>query len=775
MNFTNHPPPPGDPNNSLTPIPAPRGMPVERASQFEYFGEQADFNASPGTLLEYWRIIQRRKGAVILIAFLGLLAGFLSTIPQTPVYRASTVIEIQSLNEDFLNMRNVNPTTDPSGGYYPENEMKTEADILQSRMVLERAVSKLQLEGKSFVPGQSAWRRAFRLPAAKPVSTGQVIEQAAAGITVRARPGTRLVDVSCDSTNPQLAAEFANAVASEFIEQNLEARWQTAQHTGEWLAHEMEDVRVKLKKSEDALQAYAASQSLLFTQEKDNLSEQKLRTLQDQLSQAQAERVARQSRYELASSASADSIGEVLDDANLKDIKNKLTDLRRQLADLAASYTPSYPGVQKVKAQIATLQTDFDNQRANILGRIRNDYESARRREDLLTADYAALAGLAFGQADKVSRYNLLKRDADTNRQVYDSMLQRVKEAGIAGALRASNIRVVDLAKVPGAPYKPSMPMNASAGLMAGLLLGVVFVVFRDRADQTIQEPGDATFYLGVPELGIIPVASADPQTRHERAALAPIGRTESSGGRGLALAVLQRNRSAVAESFRATLTSIMFSGRNGDRPRVLVLSSASPGEGKTTIATNLALALAEIHRRVLLIDADFRRPRVHSIFEVDNEAGLADLLNDSNDAKPIALLNGHARPSGVPNLSIITSGGSGKGNPTLLHSQRLAELMDAARDSYDMVIIDTPPMLTMADARVVARHADGVVMVARAHQTSRDSLQDACQRLTEDGIKVLGVVLNCWDPKHSSHYGYYRYYDKYKHYYGGSRGGDAT
>jgi succinoglycan biosynthesis transport protein ExoP len=226
-----------------------------------------------------------------------------------------------------------------------------------------------------------------------------------------------------------------------------------------------------------------------------------------------------------------------------------------------------------------------------------------------------------------------------------------------------------------------------------------------------------------------------------------------------------------MAESFRATLTSILFSDRNGGGPRVLVLSSAGPSEGKTTTATNLALALAEIDRRVLLIDADLRRPRLHSIFDVDNEIGLAELLK--GDA-PVAPFNGHVRPTGVPNLSLLTSGGDGKGNPTLLHSQRFAEVMEAARDSYDMVIVDTPPMMTMADARVVARHADGVILVARAHQTSRNQLKDACQRLTEDGIKLLGVVLNCWDPKYSTHYGYYRYYDKYKHYYGGSGEGRA-
>jgi succinoglycan biosynthesis transport protein ExoP len=736
-----------------------------RPQYTHYGGVDRPDELPSGGLLEYWRIIQRRRGTVILIACLGMVAGFLYTLPQTPVYQARTVIEVQGMNEDFMHMKDVNPTSG-STSYDPLIDLQTQVRILQSRALLARVVEKLDRENK---PRPAApdrwdnWRQALHLPSSKPVSSGRaLISAAAGGLRVRAQANTRLIEILCDSTNPQVAADFGNALTAEFIEQNLEARWKTTEHTGEWLARQMEDLKIKLEKSEDAMQAYARQSGLTFTQEKENIAEQKLKQLQEELSKAQGERVNRQSRYELASRASADSLGEILDDISLKEIQGKLTDLRRQLAELSTAYTASYPKVARIRAQIAPLETALQQERGNILSRIRNDFESAQRRETLLAVDYAASAKLVNEQADKVTHYNILKREVDSYRQVYDSMLQRVKEAGIASALRASNIRVVDPAIPPGGPYKPSLTNNTVLGLLGGIFFGIVLVVFLERADRTIQEPGDLNAYVGVPELGIIPSFGVDP-TRN-RAALPVVAQSSANC---MALVTLQAKRSAMAESFRATLTSILYSGQTGRHPQVIVLSSAAPHEGKTTLATNLAIALAEVHKRVLLIDGDLRRPRLHRIFELDNDQGLVNLLRQ--DQSIVAPLNGHVQNGTIPNLSVMTAGNTGSGDPTLLHSQRLAELLAIVRNDYDIILIDSPPMLTMADARVIARQTDGVILVTRANQTSRDAIKDACRRFAEDGTRVLGAVLNDWNPKKSSRYSYYRYYDKYKHYYAAS------
>ena len=306
----------------------------------------------PGLLLEYLDIVRRHKGTLILVAFLGLLASLLLTLPQTPIYQARASLEIQNLNEDFMNMREMNPTADGSGSYPPQYDLQTQAKILQSESVLERVIAKLHLEEKlSQESGRgrlSAWRNALGLPEWRSDSPREeVLRVVTKNLKVTTEPSTRLVEILYDSKDPQLAADFLNALTTEFIQQNLEARWKTSQLTGEWLTHQMEDVRIKLEKSEDDLQSYAHATGLLFTSEKvgtqmieGNVADDKLRQLQEELSKAHGERVTKQSVYELVSKAPAESLPEVLDDKTLEDYQVKLTDLRRQLAELSPALTP---------------------------------------------------------------------------------------------------------------------------------------------------------------------------------------------------------------------------------------------------------------------------------------------------------------------------------------------------------------------------------------------------------------------------------------------------
>ncbi len=755
----------------------PAPLSVQPGAHNAYYGQpyaaEPETPSGPpsGGLLEYWRIIQRHKATLVVVAFLGGLLGFLYTFPQTPVFQARTMLEVQTVNADFLNMRNVNPTSEASS-WYSDSDMPTHVRILQSQSFINRVVNKLELTKRPLMINESrleAWKRALGLPVDKPAYLQQrALGMAGGSMKVRVQNNTRILEVSCDSTDPQLAADFANTVAQEFIEQNLEARWKTTQHTGEWLTRQMEDLKIKLEKSEEAMQNYARITGLLFTGEKENLAEQRLKQLQEELSKAQADRIAKQSRFELASHAAADTLPDIIDDPSLRDYKTRIADLERQKAELSSSLTPAHPKVKKVDAQIQVLRGALGEESGNIVRRIKNEYEAAERREKLLSSDYTSQATLMSEQADKVTHYNILKREVDTNRQLYDSILQRVKEASVASALRASNIRVIDPATRPGGPYKPNPSSNAMMGTFVGFLLGLAFVVLRDRADRTIQEPGDASFYLGCPELGLIPSAGADPYRKRNLLSLpAPEGQAEP-----LELVTWQRRPSAMAESFRATLTSLLFASGRNERPRVILLSSPAPKEGKTTVCTNLAVALAEINERVLLIDADLRKPRLHNIFDLPNEQGLAELLRRK---EPVAgPLNGLARATEVPNLSVITSGHSKEADTALLYSARLGEIIRAVRAEYDTVLIDTPPMLTMADARVIGRHVDGVILVARVSVTTRDSLQSACRRFVEDGTPVLGTIVNDWNPRKSGRYGYYRYYERYKHYYAKDSGKDG-
>lgn len=743
---------------------------VPRRQYMEVPFPEAFEEPGPGALSEYLQILRRRKGTLILITCLVLLAAVLLTLPQTPIYQARGSIEIQNLNENFLNLRNVSPTADDGRSFAPGSDIQTQAKILQSESLLDRVAAKLDLGKKLFREGGSgrfaAWRKALGLREGRQVVTREkILARVAENLKISTTTDTRLVEIRYDSADPQVAADFVNTLTAEFIQQNIESHWKTTQQTGEWLTHQMEDVRIKLEKSEDELQSYAQVSGLLFTSEKDNVAEEKLRQLQEELSKAQADRVSKQSKYELAATVPSESLPEVLDDLTLKEYQVKLTDLRRQLAELSSSLTQSHPAVKKVQAQIKALELALEKERTNISERIRNEYGSAQRREHLLAATYASQALLMSEQGAKVAHYNILKNEVDSNRQLYDSMLRNVQEASMSSALRASNIRVVDSAEPPARPYKPSIALNSALGLLAGALFGIVFVVVQERLDRTFQGPGDTTVYLDVPELGAIPTASAE---RNRLFAYYQNGnghetkKLDTGNPWRVELITSKRKPSILADAFRATLTSILYSGENGDRPRIIVITSANPGEGKTTVACNLALALAEIGpsvlmQPILLIDADLRKPRLHEIFGVPNQWGLSDLLQGKQPP------NGCGETffkTGFRNLNLLPSGSPTVNVAALLHSPRAFEFLHRVREEFHTVIIDTSPMLNMPDARIVGRLGDGVVLVVRSAETMRAAAVAAKQRLKEDGTRVLGTILNQWDPRSTDQFIY-----GYKHY----------
>ena len=745
-------------------------------------------------LLEYWQMVRRHKAAVVVFSILGAVAGFLYTLPQPRIYQAHTTIEVQGLNEDFLGLHNVSPTVSPTSNYYPDFDIQTQVKILQSHSLIKSVVEDMQKAPKPAhmqPPDRlTNWKKTLQINAPSQEQLWDAALGTAAGtVRVRASGTNRIVDITCDSTQPAVAAQFANTLTKEFIEQNLEARWESTEHTGEWLTKQLQDIKIKLEKAEDEMNAYARYAGLTFTtDEKGSASDDKLRDLQKQALQAQADRVAKQSKYEMAKDGPPDALPDILDDAGLRADENALTDLEKQYAQLRVAFTPKHAEVRRVQAQITVIQAALVKERANILTRIKNEYDSALHREQLITAAYNAQVKLVSDQAEKNTHYQILKREADTTRDLYQTMLQRMKEASVASALRASNIRVVDPAEAPSVPYKPNVYRFITMGLLSGICLGVGLVVLRERADRTLHDPGDIAYYLHLPELGVVPTASLDLTQRGMRLStpvrhaatttldLASKGsETEVLLDDRVELVTWMRKKSLISESFRTTLTSILFSAHGGERPRILVLTSASPKEGKTTVVSNLAIALAEINHKVLVIDADLRRPRLHNVFEVDNtQGGLSELLLSADPLNADAV-DAAARPTQIPHLFVLPSGKSRFNAASLLHSQRLPELLAILREGFDTVIIDTPPMVNIPDARVLGRLADGVILILRSAVTTRDAALLAKQRFIEDGIPLMGTILNYWNPN-TPGYGYYRnYYAGYYHYYGEGAGhGDS-
>ncbi len=762
-------------------LPEPNNSNLPARYQYVEVPPQEASEPETGGLIEYWHILRRRKGTVLLVAILGTIAGVLFSLPQTPVYQAKATLEMLNINENLLNRQQLDSTT--TQDYYdPQFNIKTQISILQSKTLADRVNEKLKPKFPSSKPEDTsriaAWRKFLGLEStAKPSpAKGKKDEWSGPGgsLAVRAVVGTRLVQVLYDSPDPKFAAEYVNTIATEFIDQNVEVRYQASQKTGEWLTRQIDDLKIKLERSEDELQRYARTTGLQFTGEKDSIAEAKLKQVQEELSKAQGERVNKQSKYELASTTPAESLPEVLDDAALRDYQSKITELRRQLAELSPTFTPEYSKVAKIQAQITSLDGAFAKQRANVLSRIKNEYDTALLREKLLTANYSAQSKFVSDQSEKAIHYGILKREVDTGRQLYDGMLQKVKEYGVASAMQASSVRVVDAAEAPVFPYKPDYPRNAGLGLLAGMFLGVAFVIVRERADRSIQAPGEMAQYVDAPELGIIPSATLDMKQAHyysKRQRRLRHEEAESGEARRVELVTFQHKPSLVAESFRAAVASILFSGENGNHPRVIVMTSPAPKEGKTTVASNLALALVEINRRVLVIDADLRRPRMHDIFGVSNEQGLTNLLKATG---PLNGQEGVVCETAYPGLFVMPAGPSEEGIHNMLYSPRLPEIIARFRKEFDAVIIDTPPVMHMSDARVLGKMADGVIVVVRAGRTTRDTVQSAVSRFAEDGTRVIGTILNDWNPKKHQGYGYgydYRsyhgYYDSYQKHYG--------
>jgi uncharacterized protein involved in exopolysaccharide biosynthesis len=528
---------------------------------------------SDGGLIEYWRILLRNKRTILLAGLAGLVLGLAVGVPMKPVFRAETTLEVLTLNEDFMNMKQANPTT-TNDGSYDISEEQTQAKLLESKALLQRVIAKLN-PGPASAPRKphlatTGWRALFHLPErVRPSPRQELLTAAADSLKVRPTTRTRVLDVTIDSTDSQLAADFANTLTQEFIAQNLEARWATSQRTSQWLRRELDDTREKLRKSEDALQNYARGSGLIFTDETTNVATEKLQQLQQSLSTATADRIAKQSRYELAQSAPPDSLADVLSDDGLRDTQSKIDNLKGQIADLGAVYNSEYSKVRRLQAELETLQPAVDRQRTDIITRIKNDCTEAERREKLLTVAYNTQAREVTGQDEKAIQYNILKRDVDSNRQLYDTMLQQMKQASIASAMRSSNVRIVDPAELPDSPVSPNFKLNSAVGLLAGLFLSIAVVTVRERADRTLQQPGDIKMWVDLPELGIIPTASRNTNRplyyrssdllESDKAAF--IGLKKPYNAESIELVTLQKKPSLIAEAFRSVLTSILFIG----------------------------------------------------------------------------------------------------------------------------------------------------------------------------------------------------------------------
>jgi len=550
----------------------------------------------------------------------------------------------------------------------------------------------------------------------------------------------------------------------------LENRWEATQKASEWLSQQLQSLKIKLEKSEDELQQYAQANGLLFLEgekgQTENLVDQRLRSLQDELTKAQAERYEKESLYRLVEARDYTSLPGVVDSRLLQDLTSRLADLERSKAEITTTFSENYPKVKEIQSQIDRVQQLLTQERKRAAERITDDYETAMRRESLIGQAFEQQQKQANIIAGRSVQYNILKREVDTNKQLYEGLLQRLKEAGVSAGLKASNIQVVDAADPPTSPVKPRVMWNLEIAFLVGLICGVSLAFVQEYMDNTLKTPEDIERFLRVPALGLIPSRASLNSRRNGVYKLPEVG-LASVGGNGRLTHLGKKieggwiridngngtQQSALSEAFRGLRTSVLLSTA-GRPPRSLTFISAEPAEGKTTIASNLAISLAQLGKRVLLIDADMRRPCVHKLFDVpDHSGGLVTYLTGQKEWHHLV------HSTGTKDLDCLMCGPVPPNPSELLSSGRMQALISEAMAQYQFVLLDAPPLLSVADGRILATMVDGAVLVVKGGATRRDLVQRAQFHIRNVGARLIGVVLNDLRMHHGGYY-YYRDYD---------------
>ncbi len=724
-------------------------------------------------LLDYWHVIVKRRWAVLPCLFIVFSTIAIGTLKQKPIYEAKVLIEVNPEPSDALNLRGL---IQFGGMESSETYRATQFKVLQSRTLAERVIQDLQLyRNPEFIR-----RRNFfgliesepKAPAAPdrrtpdPSSEAYIRSVQHLLDSLEARPvlHTSLVEVSIVAEDPKLAARVANQVASDYIDQNLRARWDETTKASEWLSDELVGLKGKLEESEDALQSYAQANSILLITGKENLGTVRLEQLQAEYTKAQTERFQKESLYKLVQAGKAEELPGVISDKVIQELETRLSDARREYAKLNTTMRPEYPKVAQIRNQIDSLEASLEDHKKLVSQDIVADYKAALAREMSLAQALDQQTKVVNEIATRSIQYNILKREADTNRQLYEGLLQRLKESKVSAGLKASNIRVVDPAQVPRSPVKPRLLMNLAMGLVLGLVLGIGLAFFQEYMDNTLKTPDDIEKILRLPSLGVLPAFSLDGNGKATNDKLAAVGHDK-----GLLGTPAIQTDPAIVEAFRFLRTSVLLSAE--PVPKVILVTSAFPGEGKTTVSVNLGATLASLGSRVLIVDCDMRRPACHRAAGVENKPGF------------VPCLTGHAELSeailpvpGVPNLSVIPCGPIPPNPAEILSSPLAGKSLKKLCSEFEYVLVDSPPLLSVADARILSTVTDAVVLVTRAFKTPSGAVRRAQALLYGAGARILGVALNNVDlSKDGGSFGYYSYRYGYGYGYGYGSGQDDT
>lgn len=702
----------------------------------------------PPLLVEYWRTIDRWKWIIVAVLAGTLLLGLVLTLLATPQFTATGRLQIEREEMRVTNVESLNPE---SAGR--DNEFyETQYALLKARSLAERVARDLKLVNNEeflatfpIAPEEAEGRSRIISATERAQRMDRVVDVLLQSVAITPIRDSRLVDVSFTSPSPDLSARIANAWMQAFAAQSVDRRFDSTADARRFLESRLENLRGRLETSEREFVEYARANDIVAlatttdqegrTRAERTLVGDSLAALNAELAEATANRVAAQS-----------AIGTSTGDANANN--TTLSALRKDRADLAAQYArlqvqfePDYPAARQVQEQIKAIDASIRREETRASQYLRDAFTAAARRETALRARVQQLQAELSGQQSAGIRYNILQREVDTNRQLYDALLQRYKEIGVAG-VGVSNISVVDQAETPSAPSSPNLVINLLGALLLGIALsaGVVYVL--EQSDEGIKEPSQVANRLNIPLLGSVPTIDGAPQEQ--------IGDPKSD----------------YFEAFATIRTSLSFSTDHGI-PRSMFVSSTRPTEGKSTSSLALAVVIARMGRKVVLIDGDMRSPSAASLLQISEQGGLSNFLAGNSEVHDLI------RDTKFDNVKAITTGPTPPSTTDLLASDRLTTLVQSLLKEFDHVIIDAPPVLAMADVPLIAPSAEACIFVVQSEETAIRGITNAINRIRASGVPIAGAILTKINVR-TAGYGY-GYGTRYGYGYGYGYDANAT
>jgi polysaccharide biosynthesis transport protein len=717
--------------------------------------------AQDSLLNEYLRTLIKRKWVILASVATIVSIVTICTLRTPPIFVAVGSIAINKIDPMVFSLKESSPG---EFEYYDPADLDTEVRILRSDLLALQVIRQLNLDKSTDTVAPTNNDLTTDAYQSDPSRTSAALASFRGNLQVSLVPNTRIIELRYRSTDKELAARVVNALASTYVEQNFKTRFESTMQASDWLSKQLVDLQIKVETSQEKLVQYQKEHQILGIDEKQNIITAKLDELNRELTAAEAARMEKEALYRSVEGAdsplppdaasSGNKIAPV-DSALLEKLREQKAELEVQIAQMNTQFGPAYPKLVQMNGQLKELTTQIQTENSKVVGRLRADYLAAAQQEKMLQDALEQQKVEANKLNESSIEYSLLKRDVDTNRTLYEGLLEKLKEAGVTAGLRSNNFRIVDVARVPTAPSEPNLPRNLGFALALGLTTGIGLSFLLEGLDNTVRTPDQAQAVSALPSLGVIPLGSRRRAEMPERKRL-----TLAASKEAVELVALERPKSQMAESYRALRTSLLLTSLGGP-PHVILVTSALPGEGKSTTTLNAAIVLAQKGARVLLIDADLRRPTLHKTLGMGPRQGLSDLLT-GNSSLTQAIVPTHI----LPNLFLLPAGTPPPNPAELLASTDMQELLVQLRSQYDHIVMDTPPTLSVTDAVILSTLADRVVLVIRSGQTTKQALRRARDILMQVNAHVCGVLLNAVDLASPDYYDYCEYRDRYSSYY---------